>query len=136
MRAGSGNSPRHTRAQWMGDQNYNLEEHDGLHSAMIGMLNSGISGYGLGHSDIGGYTLACLGQDLLCIQRTSFKVKRWIEMSAFSDSIFRSHPGQTVYKDLQIYQDEDLGRFFATIFASLNSYRQRLMIEMEEKGWP
>jgi alpha-glucosidase len=56
MRAGSGNSPKYTRLQWMGDQNHNLDRYDGLHSALIGLLNSGITGWGMGHSDIGGYT--------------------------------------------------------------------------------
>jgi alpha-glucosidase (family GH31 glycosyl hydrolase) len=32
------------------------DEKDGLQSAMIGLLNGGLSGMTLGNSDIGGYT--------------------------------------------------------------------------------
>jgi len=33
-----------------------LDKYDGLQSALIGLLNGGMSGFGIGHSDIGGYT--------------------------------------------------------------------------------
>ena len=32
------------------------DENDGLQSAMIGLLNGGLSGMTLGNSDVGGYT--------------------------------------------------------------------------------
>lgn len=32
------------------------DEHDGLTTIIIGLLSSGLSGYSLQHSDIGGYT--------------------------------------------------------------------------------
>jgi len=41
----------------MGDQLVSYDKYDGMQSAMIGLLNSGLSGFGLGHSDIGGYTV-------------------------------------------------------------------------------
>jgi alpha-glucosidase len=56
MRAGSTHSPSVTSLYWMGDQLPTFDKFDGLHSALIGMLNGGISGFGIGHSDIGGYT--------------------------------------------------------------------------------
>ena len=40
----------------MGDQCHTWDRHDGLHSALIGILNGGLSGFSLGHSDVGGYT--------------------------------------------------------------------------------
>ena len=56
MRAGSTFSPSVTSLYWMGDQLSTYDKFDGLQSAMIGLLNGGMSGYGIGHSDIGGYT--------------------------------------------------------------------------------
>ena len=56
MRAGSTLAPGVTSLYWMGDQLPTLDRYDGLHSALIGLLNGGICGFGLGHSDIGGYT--------------------------------------------------------------------------------
>lgn len=45
MRAGSTLSPKYTDLFWMGDQLTSLDEFDGLQSALIGMLNGGISGF-------------------------------------------------------------------------------------------
>ena len=56
MRAGSTHSPAVTSLYWMGDQLPTFDKFDGLHSALIGLLNGGVSGFGIGHSDIGGYT--------------------------------------------------------------------------------
>ena len=56
MRAGTGVAPKSTRLYWMGDQLTSLDHWDGLQSALIGLMNAGMSGSTLGHSDIGGYT--------------------------------------------------------------------------------
>jgi len=56
MRSGSTVSPQDTSLFWMGDQMPTFDQHDGLQSAMMGILNGGLSGLTLGHSDIGGYT--------------------------------------------------------------------------------
>ena len=55
-RSGAGTSPKDTRLFWMGDQLVTFDHWDGLHSAMIGLINGGLSGFTIGHSDIGGYT--------------------------------------------------------------------------------
>ena len=55
-RSGTGTSPKDTRLFWMGDQLVTFDHWDGLHSAMIGLINGGLSGFTLGHSDVGGYT--------------------------------------------------------------------------------
>ena len=57
MRSGNTISPRYTDLFWMGDQLPTLDKYDVLQSAMIGMLNGGLSGYTQGHSDVGGYTI-------------------------------------------------------------------------------
>ena len=56
MRSGATFSPANTRLFWLGDQTVTWDEHDGLTTIIIGLLSSGLSGYSLQHSDIGGYT--------------------------------------------------------------------------------
>ena len=57
------------------------------------MLNGGMSGYTLGHSDIGGYTTIYELFGLVKHTRSKELLLRWAEMSAFSDMIMRTHPG-------------------------------------------
>lgn len=92
MRAGSTHSPSVTSLYWMGDQLPTFDKWDGLHSALIGLLNGGISGFGIGHSDIGGYTTLNDTEHLRYFQRDEEILMRWIEMSTFSDAVFRTHP--------------------------------------------
>ena len=56
MRSGATFSAANTRLFWLGDQTVTWDEHDGLTTVIIGLLSSGLSGYSLQHSDIGGYT--------------------------------------------------------------------------------
>jgi alpha-glucosidase len=57
---------------------------------MIGQLNGGISGFSLGHSDIGGYT--SLKTPWESYYRDKETLLRWIEINTFSDIIMRTHP--------------------------------------------
>ena len=56
MRSGSTHSPKVTPLFWLGDQLVSWDHYDGLGSAIIGAITSGLSGFTLTHSDIGGYT--------------------------------------------------------------------------------
>lgn len=56
MRSGATFSAAKTSLFWLGDQTVTWDEHDGLITIIIGLLSSGLSGYSLQHSDIGGYT--------------------------------------------------------------------------------
>ncbi|MBA3616535.1 MAG: alpha-glucosidase, partial [Rubrobacteraceae bacterium] len=53
-RSGYTKSPRYSPLFWVGDQLVDWDEHDGIKSAVTGLLSSGLSGYSLEHSDIGG----------------------------------------------------------------------------------
>merc|ERR1719401_2168637 len=83
-----------TRSMWMGDQTTTWDQHDGMKSALIGMMNGGLSGLGISHSDIGGIFS---NNATVFIWRTPHLLKRWAEMSAFADSIFRTHPGNKYF---------------------------------------
>ena len=47
-------SPSASPLFWLGDQLTTWDEHDGMASALTGMLSSGMSGFALTHSDVGG----------------------------------------------------------------------------------
>ena len=61
---------------------------------MMGLLNGGLSGFSMGHSDIGGYTSIheSLAGYNFTVERNNELLMRWIEMSTYSDIIMRSHP--------------------------------------------
>lgn len=92
MRSGSTMSPSVTSLFWMGDQLTTFDRYDGMHSALIGLLNGGYSGFSIGHSDIGGYTSSNQSTLLRVVRRDEQVFKRWMEMSAFSDALYRTHP--------------------------------------------
>ena len=56
------------------------------------MLSGGPSGLAATHSDIGGYTMVVVPNET-SVLRSRELLLRWMEMSAFSDTIFRSHVG-------------------------------------------
>ena len=90
MRAGTGTSAKNTRLYWMGDQLTTLDHYDGLQSALIGLMNGGVSGATIGHSDIGGYTSIIekkFGITFMEYSRSKETLQRWIEMNTFSDPI-------------------------------------------------
>src|SRR5699024_1171728 len=55
VRAAGRGSAAHAPLFWAGDQLVTWDEHDGLASALRGMLAGGVSGMTLTHSDTGGY---------------------------------------------------------------------------------
>jgi len=79
---------------------------------MIGLLNGGWSGFGLGQSDIGGYTSLNDTEGLAYYKRDYEVLMRWCEMSAFSDMIFRTHPSNNPAFNVQIWDNEDIAKFF------------------------
>lgn len=117
-----------------------FDHYDGLHSALIGLLNGGVSGFTMGHSDIGGYTSVKLPKPSpLQYIRTRELLYRWIEMSTFSDCIMRSHPSNLPLEDFQIYSDDNAVDFmakFTKIHVRLEAYKRSLMVEASTKGTP
>jgi alpha-glucosidase len=104
---------------------------------MIGLLNGGVSGFSMGHSDIGGYT--SVNNEYFHINRNKELLLRWIEMSAFSDIIMRSHPSNNPDFNFQIYSDNQTAQFlalFGNIHKLLASYKKQLMVEATTYGIP
>ena len=56
---GISQSPGSSTLFWLGDQLVTWDVHDGLRSAVVGMLSGGVSGFSLNHSDAGGLHHDC-----------------------------------------------------------------------------
>jgi sulfoquinovosidase len=138
MRSGWLQSPGVTSSYWLGDQLVSWDKYDGIKSAVVGMLSSGISGCTLTHADIGGYTMQERGPYPHI--RSKELLYRWIELSSFGSALFRTHIGSSCNPvHQQIYSDSDTIKFFArfaSIFSALRCYRQELMQQAAVHGYP
>jgi len=103
---------------------------DGMHSGLIGLLNGGMSGFTIGHCDIGGFTaIKAISQETSWL-RTPELNRRWIEMATFSDPIMRSHPTNLPTNVFQIYDNEQELLFFkkfVQIHTRLADYKYALL---------
>jgi len=132
MRAGNARSLSWCQMMWAGDQNVDWSEDDGLPSALTGALSAAMSGHGLHHSDIGGYTT------LYGLKRSKELFLRWAEFAAFT-SLMRTHEGNRPPDNWQFDSDDEtlagLARA-AKIHAALKPYIKELVAQNAEKGIP
>lgn len=134
-------SPGFATLFWLGDQMTSWDAHDGLKSAIIGVLSGGLSGLALNHGDIGGLIgmqRKFLGYRFLDIHRDRELMQRWLEMAAFT-GVFRTHEGNNPGINHQFYSDDvtlDAFAYFAKVFATLFAYRQSLNQEAAATGLP
>ncbi|MFZ5353295.1 MAG: alpha-glucosidase [Bacillota bacterium] len=132
MRAGYTGSQRYATMIWAGDQNVDWSTDDGLPSVMTAALSLGMSGFGLHHSDIGGYTT------LFDMKRTKELFMRWAEMGAFAP-VMRTHEGNRPDDNWQFDSDEDTLFHFARmsrIYTKLAPYIKAAVKENTLKGIP
>ena len=131
-------SPGNARVFWLGDQLTTFDEKDGLITVVIAQQSGGLTGHSLAHSDIGGYTV--VDYPLAHYHRSTELLKRWIELEAFSGSMFRTHVGSSFEdSDAQVWDDEDIMQHFgkfAKVFDYLKDYRASLFEKAELRGWP
>lgn len=135
-RSGYTRSPAHSTLFWLGDQLVTWDAHDGLKTAVTGLLSSGISGYAFNHSDIGGYTT--ITSPIRNYHRSKELFMRWAEMAAFN-TVFRTHQGNRPDDNWQFNSDaETLAHFsrMAKVYACWEPYRRTLIAEAATKGWP
>jgi alpha-glucosidase len=135
-RSGYLRSPGYSTLFWLGDQLVSWDEHDGIKSAVTGLLSSGLSGYSLEHTDIGGYT--AIDNPLLEYHRSKELLMRWTELAAFT-VVFRTHEGNRPEVNHQIYSDDETLRHFsrfARVYAAWKPYRTELVREAAETGLP
>ncbi|HZY64809.1 MAG TPA: alpha-glucosidase [Rubrobacteraceae bacterium] len=135
-RSGFTRSPSYSTLFWLGDQLVSWDRHDGIKTAVVGLLSSGLSGYAFNHSDIGGYT--ALNSPIRDYHRSKELLWRWSELSAFT-VVYRSHEGNRPGENHQIYSDEESMEHFsrlAKVYAAWEPYRRELVLEAAETGLP
>ena len=132
MRAGGPGSQRHCPMMWAGDQNVDWSEDDGLPSVIPAALSLGLSGHGLSHSDIGGYTT------LYGMRRTKELFMRWAEQAALSP-LMRGHEGNRPKDNWQFDSDAETLSHLASmgrLHVALKPYLKAAVAENAERGIP
>lgn len=132
MRAGYTGIQKYCTMLWGGDQSVDWSLDDGLASVIPAALSSGMTGCGLHHSDIGGYT------SLHGNKRSKELLMRWAEMGAFTP-MMRTHEGNRPDDCFQYDGDEETLRHVArmtNIYVSLAPYTKTLVKENAEQGIP
>ena len=105
---------------------------DGMPSVIPATLSLAMSGYGLTHSDIGGYTT------FQKMRRSKELLMRWEEMNAFSP-LMRSHEGNQPVNNVQFADDAELLAQLARttkMHAALKPYLKKCVAENAERGIP
>jgi sulfoquinovosidase len=126
----------YSQSFWLGDQMTGYGRHDGLPSAICGMISGSVSGILVNHWDIGGYTSFKKGP--FSILRKEELMKRWTEISPFIP-VFRTHEGLTPEKNIQTYSSDIMQQFFARFakeHEKLVEYISELLMLAEAKGYP
>ena len=118
---------------WTGDQHVDWSVDDGLISVVPATLSLAMSGYGITHSDAGGYTT--YGK---LLSRSKELLLRWMEMDVFTP-LLRTHEGNQPVNDVQWYDDKELLDHTAKcsrMHAALKPYLIRLTAETQAHGTP
>ena len=132
-RAGHTGTIAASTMMWTGDQHVDWSVDDGLISTVPATLSLAMSGYGVTHSDAGGYTT--YGK---LLSRSKELLMRWEEMNAFTP-LLRTHEGNQPVNDVQFDADEELLKHTAKCskwHAALKPYIIDLVKEQTEKGTP
>lgn len=132
MRAGGTGSQKYCTLLWAGDQSVDFTIHDGLATVICAALSAGMTGCGLNHSDIGGYT------SLFGNTRTKELFLRWAEMAAFTP-VMRTHEGNRPDENFQYYEDEDCMNRLARlvdVYTMMGPYIKMLVAENAKTGIP
>ncbi|MCA1948990.1 MAG: alpha-glucosidase [Treponema sp.] len=132
MRAGGPGSQKWCPLMWAGDQNVDWSEDDGLPSVIPAALSLAMSGHGLHHSDIGGYTT------LFGMKRTKELFMRWAEFAALTP-VMRGHEGNRPRDNWQFDSDKETLAHLARMghfHSDLLPYLRHLSEENASKGIP
>ncbi|UNK21916.1 alpha-glucosidase [Yersinia intermedia] len=132
MRAGYTGSQKYSVMMWAGDQNVDWSLDDGLASVIPAALSLAMTGHGLHHSDIGGYTT------LFEMKRSKELLMRWCEFCAFTP-LMRTHEGNRPDDNWQFDSDVDTIRQFARmthVFTTLKPYIKQAVALNSQSGLP
>ncbi|XP_052779017.1 sulfoquinovosidase-like [Mya arenaria] len=139
MRAGTAGVGKYTTLMWAGDQNVDFSYADGLASTIPAALNMGMSGIGITHYDIGGYTTAAqfqaFGQALI---RSQELLLRSAEAAVFTP-LFRSHEGNQPAANVQFYTNQYIEQCFGRLsrmFVHISNYTRSVAQDNSLFGTP
>jgi sulfoquinovosidase len=121
---------------WMGDQMVDLGRSDGLASALLGQFSSGVSGWPLSHTDVGGYT--SVDAVVTDYRRSPEVLARWAETAAFG-VVMRTHEGNRPDENVQVVDTPATRSAFARmtrLFAALEPYRREVVAAATRTGVP
>ena len=131
-RAGHTGTIAHSHMMWTGDQHVDWSIDDGLPAVIPATLSLAMSGYGIAHSDVGGYTT------IMHMRRSKELLLRWEEMNVFS-LLFRTHEGNQPVNNVQFDDDEELLAQLAKcgrMHVALKDYLKGLVAEEISDGTP
>ena len=117
-RAGYTGTGKYSTMMWNGDNHVDFSVDLGLPSVMPAMLSLTCCGFGLSHSDIGGYTT------FYNLKRSEELFMRWCEMNAFSP-LLRGHEGLNPDLNAQFDASEPVlrhGKYMSQIHKQLKPY--------------
>lgn len=131
-RAGYTHTPMYSPMMWTGDHHVDWSEDDGIGSVIPATLSLAMSGFGITHSDVGGYTT------ISRMTRSRELLARWEEMNVFSP-LMRFHEGNQPWRNIQF--DSDLGMiaqlsWCSRAHAALKPYLKKLESENSTRGIP
>lgn len=131
-RAGHTGTVRYSVMMWNGDQHTDWSFDCGLPSVIPATLSLAVCGFGLSHSDVGGYIT------FPPMQRSEELMIRWSEMSAFSP-VMRSHEGNKPDDNAQFDASDEVLKYHAKmsrVHKALKPYLKAAVKENAEKGVP
>ena len=129
-RAGFSDTPKYSTMMWCGDNHTDFSIDFGLPSVIPAMLCLTCCGFGLSHSDIGGYT------SFFNLKRSEELYMRWCEMNAFTP-VMRGHEGLNPDLNAQFDTSEEIlahGAKMAKIHKALKPYLKEAVKLNSEKG--
>ncbi len=129
-RAGFSGTPRYSTLMWNGDNHVDFSIDYGMPSVIPAMLSLTCSGFGISHSDTGGYTT------FKKLRRSEELFMRWSEMNAFSP-LMRSHEGNNPDINAQFDASETVLKHQAKmsrIHVALAPYLKQAAAYNAEKG--
>lgn len=132
-RAGHTETIKYSHLMWNGDQHVDWSLDDGIAAVVPATLSLAMSGYGMAHSDVGGYTTMKKR-----LARDKELLLRWEEMNAFSP-LYRFHEGNQPAMNVQFDADEELYNQlekFTNTHVRLKGYIKELVDENVNKGTP
>nr|XP_045584154.1 sulfoquinovosidase-like [Procambarus clarkii]XP_045584155.1 sulfoquinovosidase-like [Procambarus clarkii]XP_045584156.1 sulfoquinovosidase-like [Procambarus clarkii]XP_045584157.1 sulfoquinovosidase-like [Procambarus clarkii] len=133
MRSGGLGASGYQVLAWAGDQNVDWSLGDGVATTIVAALSLALSGMGVTHFDIGGYTAMPP-----VLERSKELFLRSAEYAVFTP-VMRTHEGNKPEANHQFYSDEDTLKQFARlsqIHSKLLPYTRELLQELYTTGTP